>query len=354
MISYDIHERRGAAIIRGFKPANLSLVDNVIAFAGLASYIGDQRGSQSSKNDVLSKILPPRDIPITTRTRLPLILTAHLHPGNSKAVSDPRPGLSNHGLVCFFLPQCFEAAPIIITIQPFHTDHCDILALYALETAISGGDTFWASTARIYNEMVRTKPQVISVLAKDDWPHETYMMSIMPKTTQADAESRAIKTTKYLPLMFIDDQNQPFLNFTRFALTGLPTYPKSSHIPDMSDEQADALDTIEYLASANAVHVQQQDGDMLFLNNRGALHARGKILDDPQVAKRHLLRLCLRDSEYGRSIPAALKKRWGDIFDNDQHKTGNWVLTKTHDAAFISSKQFDALFQDETSVNSHN
>lgn len=53
--------------------------------------------------------------------------------------------------------------------QPFHTDICDVLALYALNVAAYGGESFLASTAKIYNELARSRPDIIEVLAKDDW-----------------------------------------------------------------------------------------------------------------------------------------------------------------------------------------
>lgn len=306
-LSRELHEESGAVILKGINPDKQSLRDNIVAFAGVSSYIGDQRGSQSSENDVLT----------------------HLYPDMSKDIEDPRPGLSHHGL-------------------PFHTDHCDVLALYVMQTALEGGETFWASIPRIYNDIMETKPHLVAILAQENWPHET-----------------AIQTVKYLPLLFIDDKGVPFLNYTRFALTGLPTYPRSAHILDLSMEQQDALDTVEFLARKHALRVTHHKGDMLFLNNRAALHARGKILDRGPTTTtttgghgddggRHLIRLCLRDSEFGRSIPSALRNRWGDVFDAGQRETGKWTLEKKHDRNFVSNSKFDSLYNDETGTSSHN
>lgn len=74
-----------------------------------------------------------------------------------------------------------SAAPLLIKVpslvpliaslphQPFHADLCDVLALYALNVAAYGGESFLASSAKIYNELARTRPDIIEVLAKDDW-----------------------------------------------------------------------------------------------------------------------------------------------------------------------------------------
>ena len=42
-----------------------------------------------------------------------------------------------------------------------------------METARAGGQTRWASFGKLYNDMVSMKPQVLEVLQKNDWPHET-------------------------------------------------------------------------------------------------------------------------------------------------------------------------------------
>ena len=164
--------------------------------------------------------------------------------------------------------------------------------------------------------------------------------------------TRPNRDVKNLPLMFSDD-GLPFLSFTRFALTGLPSYPRGPDAPKLSPEQADALDTIQFLAEKNAVEVKQEKGDIFLINNRSVLHARDKIQDPSDKSRRHLIRLCLRDTEYGRPIPPDLKRRWGDIFDNHQHKDGRWMLSKEHGASFVSNSKFDAAFTNDETSGSH-
>ena len=41
--------------------------------------------------------------------------------------------------------------------------------MYALGVAASGGESFLASTAKIYNDLARNRPDIIELLAKDDW-----------------------------------------------------------------------------------------------------------------------------------------------------------------------------------------
>ncbi len=152
--------------------------------------------------------------------------------------------------------------------------------------------------------------------------------------------------------MFIEGGN-PFVSFTRFALTGLPSYPRGPNAPQLSPEQADALDTLQFVAGKYAVEVEQEKGDILLINNRAVLHARDKIRDTSDDSRRHLMRLCLRDTEFGRPIPDDLKRRWGDIFDGNDCKNGKWMLAKEHDASFVSNSRFDSAFTNAETTGSH-
>jgi hypothetical protein len=50
--------------------------------------------------------------------------------------------------------------------QVFHTDSGDIVALFALETAKEGGASKLASTWKVYNEIARTRPDLIHTLSQ--------------------------------------------------------------------------------------------------------------------------------------------------------------------------------------------
>ena len=77
----------------------------------------------------------------------------------SAVVEDKKNGGMGHG----------PNSPYVTRAQPFHADLCDVLALYALNVAAYGGESYLASTAKIYNELAKTRPDIIEVLAKDDW-----------------------------------------------------------------------------------------------------------------------------------------------------------------------------------------
>ena len=174
----------------------------------------------------------------------------------------------------------------------------------------------------------------------------------MTRNRKSDKKCSPTGATKYLPLLFLE-AGTPFVSFTRFALTGLPSYPRGANAPTLTPEQADALDTLQFLAEKHAVEVEQEKGDIFLINNRTVLHARDKIRDTAEDSRRHLMRLCLRDTEFGRPIPADLKRRWGGIFDGNECKIGKWMLQKEHDASFVSNSRFDSSFSNDETSGSH-
>ncbi len=50
--------------------------------------------------------------------------------------------------------------------QVFHTDAGDVIALFALEASAEGGESYLASSWRVYNELASTRPDLIRTLAE--------------------------------------------------------------------------------------------------------------------------------------------------------------------------------------------
>ena len=53
-----VHQGPGFFVIQGLDALSCSVEENTIIFLGLASYIGDQRGTQDKKGNVLCEFLP--------------------------------------------------------------------------------------------------------------------------------------------------------------------------------------------------------------------------------------------------------------------------------------------------------
>ncbi|KAH8204727.1 hypothetical protein TruAng_001061 [Truncatella angustata] len=120
----EIHEGHGIVIIRGLDPEKYSIEDSTTIYLGISSYIGDQRGVQSSKGAMLTHVVEKK-----------------------------------------------EWKSVDLYLQPFHNDMgTEILALQVRETAEIGGRTCVAPIRVIYNHLREHNPLVLHTLAKHDWP----------------------------------------------------------------------------------------------------------------------------------------------------------------------------------------
>ena len=197
---------------------------------------------------------------------------------------------------------------------------------------------YWTSAGQVYNELARTRPELISVFAQAQWPFQT----------SADPPS-----ARLLPLLHTDLKSKvPYFWFSRLNFTGTLRRPRPDSIPGLRHDQADALDALHFAAAQHAMKVVPQKGDICFLNNFNVIHARRAFTRSPHSPRRHLIRLWLRDPVLGREIPEPLRHRWLETFDNAAKKTGRWALNEQHEVGLLSERLYDKTFGDETTGSS--
>ncbi|KAI2643736.1 Clavaminate synthase-like protein [Xylaria nigripes] len=255
----EIHQGRGLCIVRGLTPESYSAEDNVIMFLGLASYIGGQRGVQTSKGAMLT----------------------HVYESHSWVVPrEKRHGIHTNGSL------------------PFHTDMgCDILAIHIRNCAAEGGGTYVASVPAVYNAMMKANPRAVHDLAKHNWPVQVSIRGISPFVLA--------------PLLGFQSGN--------LVMSADPArigpHPAIAHgrIPDLLPVQKEALASLQQTAREMQVRLPTRQGDIAFINNWSVLHARGSYQDSDQ-ATRHLIRLWLRNEKYSWEIPESMKTPWEASF----------------------------------------
>ncbi len=54
----ELHQGKGLCVIRGLDPAHYRKEDNLLIFLGLANYMGEKRGEQDRKRNVICKATP--------------------------------------------------------------------------------------------------------------------------------------------------------------------------------------------------------------------------------------------------------------------------------------------------------
>ena len=58
--------------------------------------------------------------------------------------------------------------------------------------------------------------------------------------------------------------------------------PRSANIPPITEAQAEALDTLHFLAEKHAVTLDFRQGDIQYANNLSIFHARDGFTDTPE------------------------------------------------------------------------
>ncbi|MGW6379264.1 TauD/TfdA family dioxygenase [Rhodococcus sp. NPDC055112] len=164
--------------------------------------------------------------------------------------------------------------------QDFHTDGSDLVALLCLAKAATGGESWIASSAAIYNEVLRRRPDLLEVL-----------YSPMPWDRNGE---EAAGDPPYFELAPLNDiGGVPRLFYISWYIRDSQRHPQA---PRLTAEQHEALELIEAIANEPRFHVEMvfEPGDVQILNNGRILHARNAYQDHPDLARRrHLLRLWL-------------------------------------------------------------
>jgi hypothetical protein len=157
-ISKDIHQGHGIVVVRGLDAAKFNDEEAVVAFAGICSYVCPERATDSYANQTLSK-----SSPVLSTVWCANILPGHVRDATKETVPT---WAKDIGL----------AGSKITAAMDFHSDRFsgDVLALHVRNDGGigSGGEQYFASFWRIYNELLETDPEVLETMAEADWPFE--------------------------------------------------------------------------------------------------------------------------------------------------------------------------------------
>jgi alpha-ketoglutarate-dependent taurine dioxygenase len=179
----------------------------------------------------------------------------------------------------------------------FHTDRCDVIAFMCLKQARSGGENDIVSSAALYNEVRRQRPELLAEL----------MQPFHYQRHNVDHGNE-------LPYC-----RQPIFSFCDGHFAGsylrvlIDRAYGSSQLPDMSPRQREALDFLEKVAEDPAMYVRirQEPGDILLLNNWITFHRRTAFEDSPNPEqRRHILRVWL-SMPNSRPIDPMFKDNYG-------------------------------------------
>ncbi|KAK6532680.1 hypothetical protein TWF281_006859 [Arthrobotrys megalospora] len=261
----NLYDRRGFAVVRGLDSSKYTPTERAVIFMGLSSYVGGKLGMQ-------------------TLSRAGLAHLTNLRPLYAEGLIKS-PGYTNVHM-------------------SFHNDTAHIIALFVAGVAGNGGGSMIASSAKVYNELVATKPHAIKTLS-ENWKLNSF------STHDFDSEAYYNR-----PLLWYED-GRPILFVARRPFTGSNSGDTPKPVTLL---QAEALDSVHFAAERHAIRVQLQKGDIQFMNNLAVVHSREEFRDasiGEGADRRHLIRAFIKNEERAYKLPPHLDGAFDEIYPDD-------------------------------------
>ncbi|WVQ76935.1 hypothetical protein IAR50_006614 [Cryptococcus sp. DSM 104548] len=259
---HEINHGLGLRVLRGLPVDEWTREKQLVIFAGISSYISDKRIKQGLQN-----VVHLRDITNLDVDKRPAITVKGQTSGN----------------------------------QVYHNDgSAGIIGLITLGVAETGGLSQLASVAHTYNELARTRRDIVRELAKGDWVNKQYPDG---KPLFFAHNGRVISSYS----------RRPFFGFYE-ADADVPPLPTAKHL---------ALDAVHFTAEKFGLDLDLQKGDLEYFNNLTVFHARTSS-SDSETNARHLVRIWLQNpSFYKTHIPPQLAELYDRINQGEAH---GWPL----------------------------
>ena len=172
----------------------------------------------------------------------------------------------------------------------FHTDRCDVVALFCVRQAARGGLSQLCSSPAVHNAMLERRPDLCVELYEDLW------------RSRFGEEDATNQSAYPLPVWGVRD-GKFTSHYSRTYVEAAQRRPESE-VPRVSDREWQALDLLATLAEELCFEMGFAPGDIQFVNNHVIYHARSAFEDDDEGQDRLLLRLGCRCRTAAPSPPA--------------------------------------------------
>lgn len=171
----------------------------------------------------------------------------------------------------------------------YHTDGSDLVGLMCLRRAKTGGLSCVANVVAIYNEMVKTRPDLVEALYQ-------------PLPWDFRGEQPKGGPNFYTRSVFTEHDGRLFVRFVPQYIKASQRHPEAPRLSPLVVEALDAVSAMARDPQFN-VYMELPPGSMQFINNYHVLHGRMAYEDDVANGyKRHLKRLWLA-TRYLKSRP---------------------------------------------------
>ncbi|KAH8203492.1 hypothetical protein TruAng_002363 [Truncatella angustata] len=292
-LAHNIYHGVGVQVLRGFPIQSYSKEDQIIAFLGINSWVGDERLNQGADRGL-----------------------CHI-----KSITHIDP--SKRGKI-YVSAQDTNA-------QMYHSDAGgDIVSLMAVSLSSTGGASTLASSWQVYNHLAKHRPDILRILGQRKF---RWQANGIP-----DEGVNLIH----------QDNGKLFLNFSTRTFIGYGEIPdRDTRYPSLTFEEREAFGGWQWVADQHRLETELQPGDIEWVNNLHLQHARRGFTEDIS-RPRHLLRVWLRNSELSpRNLPLDIRRKFDAMFsqpptfypvdemDEDERRRATGIFTgscKTEDA----------------------
>jgi hypothetical protein len=185
----------------------------------------------------------------------------------------------------------------------FHTDRCDVVGLLCVRQASEGGVSKLASSATVYNEMLKRRPDLHALLCQP-----------IPRSRFGE-EAGGAHVAYDLPVFGVRDGKLT----SHFSLTYIENAQMLPGVRKLSDAEREALQMLLDVAEEQCFEMRFSPGDIQLLNNHVIYHGRTAFKDDVSSGQdRMLMRLWL-SMPNSRALPEDHAVLWGDVSAGKPH-----------------------------------
>lgn len=179
----------------------------------------------------------------------------------------------------------------------FHTDRCDVVGLLCVRQASEGGVSKLASTAMVYNEILRRRPELHALLCQP-----------IPRSRFGE-EAGGEHVAYDLPVFGVRDGRLT----SHFSLTYIEYAQMLPHVRKLTAAEHEALQMLLAVAEEVCFEMRFEPGDMQLLNNHVIYHARTAFRDDAGSGQERLLLRIWLSMPNSRALPLDHALLWGDV-----------------------------------------
>lgn len=197
--------------------------------------------------------------------------------------------------------------------QFFHTDSSGgLVGLCCLHKALEGGESDIVSAHRLWNELQTTRPDVAKTLASPIWNFD--------RKGEVSKGENGWYTMPVFALPKGEPANRMLVHWDPYYIRSITRHVEAGLLPPISKEQEEAMHVLEETAHKLALHMILEVGDIQFVADTHALHARTAYTDHPPpMPRRQLMRLWLATPEGEDPLDLGWSSGWRTPYHDSRH-----------------------------------